>query len=82
MPTYDYKCEDHGYFQAVNRMADHARAECPTCGETVRQVLRTPPALDNTAMANAGMPGAIEKQGNQMTKRHRSVSQAHRPVAE
>lgn len=59
-------------------MKDRKLACCPTCHHTCRQVILSAPALDNTAMANAGMPGAIEKQGNQMERRHKSVAQAHR----
>lgn len=79
MPTYDYKCVDHGYFEKRQSMKDHARADCPTCGSDSKQVLTKPPSLDATAMAYAGMPGAITKQQDRMHKAHRSEDQAHRP---
>lgn len=80
MPTYDFKCEEHGYEERFCKMAESKEQKCSTCGKPVKQVLLKPPMLDTTAMANVGMPGAIEKQGNQMEKRHTSVDQAHRFV--
>jgi len=80
MPTYDLLCEKHGDEERNCRIADRKEQKCSTCGEIMKQVLLTPPHLDGTAMASIGMPGAIEKQGNQMEKRHRNVDQAHRFV--
>jgi putative FmdB family regulatory protein len=80
MPTYSYKCEDHGYFELKQRMADHAEGTCPTCGVTCGQVMTSPPGLDIEAMARVGMPGAYETVGDRITKRHRSVPQHHRPT--
>lgn len=77
MPTYDYKCSEHGYFEKKQRMADHARAKCPTCGNDSPQVLTKPPVLDTEAMADIGMPGAFEKSGDRMTKRHLEAGQYH-----
>lgn len=81
MPTYDFRCDEHGYEERVCGMSQRKEQKCSTCQEIMTQVLLRPPSLDNTAMANCGMPGAIEKQGNEYVKRHQSVSQAHRPVA-
>jgi len=77
MPTYDYKCPKDGYFELQQRMVDHARADCPTCGAPCTQVLLTPPVLDTEAMADIGMPGAFEKSGDRMTKRHEAAGQDH-----
>ena len=81
MPTYNYKCDEHSYFELEQRMADHAEGECPTCGEVCKQVITAPPGLDLEAMSRCGMPGAFETVGNRITKRHRSVPQAHRPTS-
>ncbi len=78
MPTYSYRCTEHGDFQRVQRMKDHASAECPDCGTPCKQVILTAPSLDETAMANIGMPGAWEKQGDRIEKRHRAAGQHHR----
>lgn len=77
MPTYNYKCSEDGYFELVQRMKDHAKGECPTCGSQCDQVLLTPPVLDIEAMADIGMPGAFSKSGDRMTKRHEEAGQAH-----
>lgn len=80
MPTYDFKCEEHGY-QEIHCGMDHRKEQkCSTCGEPVVQVLLKAPALDQTSMALAGMPGAIEVQGDRMEKAHKQVDQAHRMV--
>ena len=75
MPTYDYRCQEHGTFTKVQRIVDHARAECPTCGEAVRQILTSAPSLDLEAMARIGMPGAWETVGDRITKRHKDAGQ-------
>ena len=80
MPTYDYKCEEHGYFEQVKKMAESAEGECPTCAAASKKVIRSAPCLDIEAMAKAGMPGAYEVVGDRITKRHKSVSQHHRAV--
>jgi putative FmdB family regulatory protein len=81
MPTYDYECRTHGYFELVQRMADHAEGPCPTCGEVCPQKVRAVAkhGLDLEAMSRAGMPGAFETVGDRITKRHRDAGQHHRP---
>ena len=74
---YDYKCEEHGYFELNQPVADHARGDCPTCGKSCKQVIRSAPALDVWGMAKVGMPGAHEKVGNDMEKRHKAAGQDH-----
>ncbi len=75
MPTYSYRCVECGTFDKMQRMIDHARAECPTCESECKQVLTTPPGLDLEAMARAGMPGAWNTVGDRITKRHREAGQ-------
>jgi len=75
MPTYDYKCEEHGYFELVQPMIQHAKGVCPTCLADCKQVLKRAPTLDIEGMADAGCPGAFELSGDRMTKRHRSAGQ-------
>ena len=77
MPTYSYKCSKDGYFDLTQRMADHAEGVCPTCKSVCTQVLTTPPVLDTEAMADCGMPGAFNKSGDRMTKRHQKAGQDH-----
>jgi putative FmdB family regulatory protein len=77
MPLYDYKCTEHGYFEAKRAMKDHASAECPDCGTPCKQVITVAPGLDIEAMADIGMPGAFEKSGDRLTERHRKAGQAH-----
>lgn len=76
MPMYDYKCKEHGYFEKKQQVRLHAWAHCLTCGTSCKQVLISPPGLDIEAMANAGMPGAYEMQGDRMTKRHAEADKA------
>jgi len=75
MPTYDYKCEQHGYFVCIQAMSEHRWAQCPECHKISQQVVRTPPVLDIEAMARVGMPGAFEKSGDRVTKRHIQAGQ-------
>jgi putative FmdB family regulatory protein len=77
MPRYDYKCEEHGYFELKQSMKDHARGDCPTCGSECKQVVRTAPTLDIEAMARIGMPGAFEAVGDRITKRHLNAGQSY-----
>jgi putative FmdB family regulatory protein len=77
MPTYDYRCSTCGVFELNRPMVDRAKGACPTCSSDCPKVILTAPTLDNTAMANQGYPGAIEKQGNDLERRHRAVPQAH-----
>jgi len=78
MPTYDYRCEEHGYFELQQRMADHAEGECPTCGTVCKQVVKSVAkhGLDLEAMSRVGMPGAYETVGDRITKRHRQAGQS------
>ncbi|NQW20416.1 MAG: zinc ribbon domain-containing protein [Chloroflexi bacterium] len=41
MPTYVYKCADHGHvFELIQKFTDESGANCPTCGsESTRQIL-------------------------------------------
>lgn len=75
MPRYDYRCSEHGDFEMQNRMADHDKGVCPTCGEPAKQVLLSAPSLDTEAMADIGMPGAFQKSGDRMTERHKKAGQ-------
>jgi putative FmdB family regulatory protein len=75
MPLYDYRCQEHGYFELRQRMKDHATGICPTCGSDSKQVLTRAPGLDVEAMADIGMPGAFSISGDRMTKRHRAAGQ-------
>ena len=80
MPTYEYKCSDHGYF-AVNGVPMAKSAEpypCRQCGEdSVRVILSAPRPLIE-AMADAGCPGALHTSGDRMTKRHYDAGQYHK----
>jgi len=76
MPMYDYKCEQHGYFEQRKRIADREWDVCPQCALPAKQVLISPPGLDIEGMADLGMPGAFELSGDRMEKRHRTADQA------
>lgn len=81
MPTYDYKCMEHGYFELQQRIADHAEGVCPTCKEVCPQVVTKVArhGLDLEAMSRIGMPGAFESVGDRITKRHLNAGQVHSP---
>ncbi len=76
MPRYDYKCPEHGYFECRQRVEDHAWAMCVKCTKPAKQVVLQAPGLDIEAMADCGMPGAFERSGDRMTKRHRDADKA------
>lgn len=75
MPTYSYRCAEHGTFEHLQRMKDRSEASCPSCDNTCHQIITHAPGLDIEAMANVGMPGAWEKQGDRITKRHKDAGQ-------
>ena len=72
---YDYRCIEHGDFELKQRMIDHAKGKCPTCGTICKQVIKTAPHPLIEAMADAGCPGAFHTSGDRMTKRHRKADQ-------
>jgi putative FmdB family regulatory protein len=75
---YDFKCEEHGVFEAKQSVADHTGYfECPTCGQQSKQVILKAPGLDVEGMADAGCPGAFMSSGDRMTKRHNKAGQDH-----
>ena len=77
MPDYDYKCEEHGYFEQFNKMVDNAKGNCPTCGATSKHVILSAPKLMVESMADNGFPGALHTSGDRMTKRHTKAGQYH-----
>jgi putative FmdB family regulatory protein len=81
MPTYDYKCQEHGYFERIQPMFRHARASCPTCMADCKQVMVKAPVVDVEGLADAGCPGALETSGNRMEKRHKAAGQDHTATA-
>jgi putative FmdB family regulatory protein len=76
VPTYNYRCNVDGYFEKIQKIADHASAPCPACGNVSKQVLLVPPMLDTEGMADAGCPGAFELSSDRMTKRHLDADRA------
>lgn len=75
MPTYNYRCPTHEVFEIVQKIKDHAEANCPHCGVVCKQVLTSAPTLDVEGMAKAGCPGAYEQVGDRITKRHIEAGQ-------
>lgn len=39
MPTYDYRCEQCGRFEKVQRITEAALTVCPTCGGAVERLI-------------------------------------------
>ncbi len=39
MPTYEYRCESCGDFEAVHGMKDPSLTACPTCGKPVTRLI-------------------------------------------
>ncbi len=39
MPTYDYKCENCGRFEKMQRITEDALKECPKCGGRVERLI-------------------------------------------
>jgi putative FmdB family regulatory protein len=39
MPTYEYKCEHCGHFQATQRITEPPLEKCPTCGQSVERLI-------------------------------------------
>jgi putative FmdB family regulatory protein len=46
MPVYEYVCEDHGAFEMLRPMSQHAEpCDCPVCGASAPRALLTAPRL-------------------------------------
>lgn len=39
MPTYDYKCENCGHFEKIQKISEPALSECPTCGGKAERLI-------------------------------------------
>ncbi len=39
MPIYDYKCENCGRFEKVQKITEEALSECPVCGGHVERII-------------------------------------------
>ena len=77
MPNYDYKCTEHGYFEATHRIADSTTSPCPECNQESKKVILRAPRPMIEAMADAGCPGAFMTSGDRLEKRHRDAGQSH-----
>jgi len=82
MPDYDYKCEEHGYFEQAHSIADRDKGVCPTCDGPAKKVMLSAPKLMVEAMADNGFPGALHTSGDRMTKRHQQAGQYHTSTKE
>ncbi|MDD2586416.1 MAG: zinc ribbon domain-containing protein [Syntrophomonadaceae bacterium] len=39
MPIYDYKCENCGCFDKMQKISEEPLSECPTCGGPVKRII-------------------------------------------
>jgi len=63
MPVYDYKCKDHGVFDALATMAQSSDpAQCPQCNELCSRVIILPPEMFKMDKA--------KKQGHETNERN------------
>ena len=76
MPTYSYRCAEHGVFDKMQKIAKHKWAGCPECFAPSNQIIIHAPMLDTEGMADAGCPSAFFKSGDRMTERHLSADRA------
>ncbi len=52
MPVYDYRCKQHGLFNEVQTLAQHAApCRCPRCGVFCARVVVLPPMVSQVAPA-------------------------------
>jgi len=42
MPVYDYKCQEHGTFEKMQKIADRETAPCPVCEAICTQQITAP----------------------------------------
>lgn len=64
MPTYEYSCPSCGCdFDRFCKSSERKDQECPDCGSTAKQVIRTPakPHWSSLAMGAGASPEAIKK---------------------
>jgi putative FmdB family regulatory protein len=77
MPTYSFKCKEHGSFEKSQKVRDlTGYYPCPKCQVEAKQVILFAPSLDIEGMADAGCPGAFETSGDRMTERHLEADRA------
>ena len=81
MPTYEYRCPEHGVFELNQPIQSHKWGVCPKrhCDsiKMCKQVLTAPPGLDIESMADVGMPGAMEISGDRLERRHIQAGQTY-----
>ncbi|MEN6350768.1 MAG: zinc ribbon domain-containing protein [Syntrophomonas sp.] len=69
MPTYDYKCENCGHFEKVQKISAPPLTECPACGGKVERLISK-----NVSIVFKG-PGFYSTDHNQKVKdRVRSIN--------
>jgi putative FmdB family regulatory protein len=77
--VYDYRCLACGNIVEDKFVHSDVADDqyCDECEGKMKRLLCAP-SLDITGMAAAGCPGAHEKVGNDLEKKHRAVDQHHR----
>ena len=46
MPTYSYKCQDHGVFDAMKKISERQEAKCPDCDKQCQQTVTAPRGIN------------------------------------
>lgn len=60
MPTYRYRCEDHGDYETWRSINGPKGSDCPACGVPALQVM-TPPLISASATPNrSGAPRVLQ----------------------
>lgn len=61
MALYDYRCEEHGLFEARNGVDARGSAPCPECGTTCKQVIIGSPMIDPRLGVSRDFPSMARK---------------------
>jgi putative FmdB family regulatory protein len=70
MPIYDYKCENCGKFERVQKISEEALSECPFCGGKAERLISK-----NVGIVFKGS-GFYSTDNNQVKDRARSLNKA------
>ena len=75
---YEHRCEN-GHVSTHYVRYEEKEQVCPEC-ETCATRIISAHKVDLYGLSKAGCPGAYERVGNDITRRHKSVDQHHRTV--
>lgn len=77
MPTYEYECPSHGFFEAMRSMSESAQPQsCPDCGVPAPRVVMTAAAVAGMSASQRSAHAINERSAHEPLT---SASLRHKP---